>query len=115
MEERPRGSIAHATNFDDRRWGSASWGNIPGRAVSHTKQFAETMIRVTYMDTLGFHAVCGSTACRWRLLVDGNSLAGTREYWSHSSSANGWRIFPIKLVWYPTVSAGAHTYTIQVR
>jgi hypothetical protein len=117
VEERSRGSIAVTNNMNDQRWTSASWANIPGRAVTHTKLFNNdnTVIRVTYMDTLGFAGSCHGISCRWRLLVDGNNLAGTREFWSHSSPGTGWRIYPMKLVWYPTVSPGAHTYTVQVR
>ncbi len=107
--------MAFASGFSDQRTTSTSWASIPERSVTHTKlNDVTTIIRVTYMDTLGFSSTCNSgPSCRWRLLVDGNSVAGTREYWSHGGNSHGYRIYPMKLVWYPIVGPGSHSYTMQ--
>ncbi len=98
VEERPRGNVAVNGGFADNRHYAAAWANIPSRTVSHTKILSDTVIRVTYYDTLGFHTVGHGDGCRLRLLVDGSAI--TREMWTHGSTSNGWRIQPMKLVWY---------------
>jgi hypothetical protein len=106
--------VAFASGFSDQRISSTSWTSIPERSVTHTKlNDVTTIIRVTYMDTLGFATTCHGQGCNWRLLVDGNSVAGTREFWSHGSNSNGYRIYPMKLVFYPSVGTGSHSYAIQ--
>ena len=51
--------------------------------------------------------------CFWRVTVDG-AVSNSLEFWSHASSNGpGWRIYPMKLQWYPSVNVGTHKYSIQ--
>ncbi len=98
VEERARGNVAVAGGFGDFRYYTAAWSSIPQRSISHTKRLADTIIKVTYYDTLGWITVGHGSGCNFRLLVDG--VPAGREMWTHGSTGNGWRIHPSKLMWY---------------
>ena len=88
VEERARGSIATAGPFTDQRGSSTGWANIPERSVSHTKLNANTIMRVTYMDTIGWLYSSAGQGCTWRVVVDGVALS--REFWMYAdTSASG--------------------------
>ena len=50
------------------------------------------------MDTLGSYATAAGLGCQWQLTVDGNVLGNA--YAIYSSASLGWRMYPMKLVWY---------------
>jgi len=90
VEERTRGNIAFASELSDQRSSATTYINIPERTVTHVKlKDTDTIIRITYFDTLGWSSVCLGQGCNWRLYVDGNSTAGTREFWSQGSHVTG--------------------------
>ena len=106
-----RGSVAFTTNFLDRRSSAAAWITIPDRAVTHVKLSPTSIIRVTYMDTIGWSQQAKGYGCIWRMLTDGAAL--NRENWTYTDSLIGWRIFPVKMVYFPNVGVGSHTYIMQ--
>lgn len=90
VEERARGNIALAGGFSDQRTTATSYTDIPERSISHTKlNGTDTLVRVTYFDTLGWSSLGLGQGCNWRLLVDGSGTAGTREFWSQGSYVTG--------------------------
>ncbi len=62
----------------------------------HNKRLDYSVIRVTIMTNIGFLGSSQTTACLWRLLVDGNE-ATTKYFWNHSSPYYGW--FAWRGVW----------------
>eukprot|EP00056_Hartaetosiga_gracilis_P008782 m.126290 g.126290 ORF g.126290 m.126290 type:complete len:205 (+) comp12991_c0_seq5:2175-2789(+) len=89
-----------------------SYRNVPNRVVNHVKKSSNSIIKVTYMDTIGWYTTSSNHGCIFRLLVDG-STSGTREMWNHGSTVGGWRIHAHTYTFYPTVGTGGHTYVIQ--
>jgi len=89
-----------------------AWTNIPSRDVTHTKQEAESQVRITYTDGLGTAMLLRGLGCRWQLTVDG--VVKGRPYNSYNSNATGWRMDHSRLQWVVSgLSAGAHRYRIQ--
>lgn len=117
VEERPRGSMAFASNFGLASTSSTGFVTLnPSRTVTHTKLSATTLIRVTIMDTLGFfiaNAFSTAQGCHYRILMDGSTQFGSIYYTTSTTTAYGWRIYPMKLVWYGVVPAGSHSYVLQ--
>jgi len=78
--------------WPDTRPASTSWTNVAGRVMSVAKQHPDSILRITYHDTLGYHQTGShTTACRQRVLINGGTR-GTREQHSHSAATGGWRI-----------------------
>ena len=50
------------------------WKNIPNRTITYAKKRANSVLRITYQDTLGTYGN-GYDRCRWRILVDGKQVA----------------------------------------
>jgi hypothetical protein len=104
---------AFTQNFGDTRQTPGGWSTLAGRSVSLAKAGAGSTIRITYQDTIGYHAVAGGWGCRWRVLIDG--AVGTQPENSHNSSRTGWQIDPVRMQWIIRgQAAGNHTYAVQV-
>ena len=89
-EERARGNIAFVSSMSDQRIYATTYTDIPERTITHTKlNDTNTIIRVTYFDTLGWNSIYLGQGCNWRLYVDETSTAGTREFWSQGSYVTG--------------------------
>ncbi len=113
VRELDRDTISIRRHMSDRRDTPNGWSYLPERDVSHVKQAGGTRIRVTYMDTLGYHMVGHGWGCRWRLVVDNNAYG--RPINTHTSTGRGWRIDPTRLEWIvPNLGAGNHRYRIQL-
>lgn len=109
-----RGNVEVSGFMGDTRHTPDGWDDLPGRTVTFGKARPDTVVRLTYQDTLGYHMVGHNDACRWRLVVDG--AVYDRMFRTHSSAARGWRIQPLQLEWFLTgLAAGNHTYRIQVQ
>ncbi len=82
-------------NKDWRNNSGSGWRNIPNRTLSYTKLRDDSIIRVTYQDTLG---TLGNNydRCRWRILIDGKQVAyfsdadlsGLNNYWRMSNATH---------------------------
>ncbi|MCB9551126.1 MAG: hypothetical protein R3F65_21380 [bacterium] len=108
-----RGNAEVSGYMGDTRHTPNDWQDLPGRTVTFGKARADTVVRLTYQDVLGYHMVGHNDACRWRLVVDG--AVHDRVFRGHSSTARGWRIQPMQLEWHiQGLAAGNHTYRIQV-
>lgn len=80
------------TTFPDNRY-TGCWNDINRRTITVSKLSSTSMLKVTYRDTFGiYQSGSSTTACRFRLLVNGQA---NRDVWSHSTSSPGWRINPI--------------------
>jgi hypothetical protein len=92
IEERERGTSAIRTSLPDRRNNGPrnQWVTTPDYYVEHTKRLDNSVIRVSVSGSIGFLGKAGTTACLWRLLVDGNTEAVTKYHWTHTTSAYGW-------------------------
>jgi len=105
--------VALRRHMGDHRTTPGSWSPLPERELTHTKQGAASLVRVTYADVMGIHAVGHGWGCRWRVAVDGAPM--TRPFQSHTSTRGGWRIHPTHMEWLiPFVGVGAHTYRIEL-
>ncbi len=94
---------------------STSWVDLPGRTLIHHKQEDPTIIKVSYMDNLGYNMSAAGWACHWRLLMD-NAVVQKEAMAYANSSHDGWRTHPHNLSWViPHVSMGQHTFKIQVK
>jgi hypothetical protein len=92
IEERERGTSAIRTSLPDRSNSGPrnQWVTIQDYYVEHTKKLDNSVISVSVMGTIGFRGTSQTTACLWRLLVDGNTEAVTKYAWTHSSPYYGW-------------------------
>ncbi len=108
-----RGNVQVSGHFGDTRHTPNGWDNLPGRDVTFAKRRADTVLRVTWQDVLGYHMVGHGWGCRWRLTIDG--AVHDRSVNSHTSTARGWRIQPIQQEWIVQgLAAGNHRYRIQL-
>ncbi|MEE2787122.1 MAG: hypothetical protein VX589_07255 [Myxococcota bacterium] len=106
------GRVNVSGHFNDTRQTPNGWETLTGRSTSAVKNAADSVIHVTYQDSLGYHMVGHGWGCRWRLLVDGQDRG---NFSSHTSTSRGWRIQPHQINWTITdLPAGNHTYTVQV-
>ena len=109
----PSAKYAVARNMPDVRTSSGSWTNVGSREVTYTKQAENSVLRVTYHDSLGFQMTgTHNDSCKWRLTMDNSAVGGHQSH--HSSTTSGWRIWSGSFDWFlPSVSAGTHTFIIQ--
>lgn len=112
IEERTRGNIAYVSFMPYTTFTSSSYVAVSGRSVMHTKRFDHTVIRVTYVDTIGHNCISASGGSGWAVYVDGARPSNIRSFWTLCNSLNGWRVWPTRLMMIPQVSAGQHLYQI---
>jgi len=93
-----------------------TWVQVTGRELDFTKRYADSLLKITYQDTLG---TMGRSydGCTWRILVDGSQVAlfsaGDGERLSgagHWKMANG-----AHQTWVEALAAGAHKVTVEAR
>ena len=93
IEEREPGTRVIKTSLPEHGNGGPrnTWISSPSHSVVHNKRLDYSVIRVTVMTMIGFLGSSQTTACLWRLLVDGNE-ATTKWFWNHSSPYYGWLV-----------------------
>ena len=102
-----------ARNMPESRSSSTSWTDVTAREVAFTKQDTNSVLRVTYQDTMGFNMSSHAQSCQWRLTMD-DSPVGKAQF-HHSSTTTGWRTKSSSFKWFlPDVAAGSHTFKLQV-
>ncbi len=89
----------------------SKWKAIPGRTLTYTKTRANSVLRISYQDTLGSYAN-SYDRCRWRILVDATQVA----YFSDADIQIGtaWRMHnATHTALAAGVAAGKHTISVQ--
>ena len=89
----------------------STWKAIPNRSMTYTKTRANSVLRITYQDTLGSYAN-NYDRCRWRILVDSTQVA----YFSDADIQMGvaWRMHnATHTALAAGVTAGKHTISVQ--
>jgi len=89
---------------------AGKWIDIPGRAVTFTKRYASSKLRITYQDTLG---TLGQyyQGCAWQIVLDGTGIAAFSD--ADVDGATAWRMSNAAHVAWATGAAGTHTVTVQ--
>jgi subtilisin-like proprotein convertase family protein len=90
---------------------AAGWVDIPQRTLTYTKVRADSLLRVSYQDTLGTLGT-SYAQCMWRFMVDSTVLgafsAADLSYgaqWRMQSALNSTIV--------PSITAGSHTIKVQ--
>ncbi|MHB8419479.1 MAG: LamG-like jellyroll fold domain-containing protein [Myxococcales bacterium] len=91
-----------------------AWAAIPGRALTFVKNRPDTLVKVTYQDTLGTLGA-NYDGCEWHILVDGNEvlffsdgdLTSSTIVWRMANAAHEAIV--------PGLAAGSHTVTVENR
>ena len=89
------------------------WVDVPQRVVNFTKRFDNSLLKITYQDTLG---TLGSSysGCNWRILLDGSEISFFSD--ADLTGAAGWRMSnAAHVVWSTTTAAGTHVVQVQNR
>jgi hypothetical protein len=90
------------------------WSNVDKRTVKYTKKDADSVVKVTLADNVGYSHRSHSTACRWRVLANGKEHE-MRPKWLHSTPRGGWQLNPNVMVWVcKSCPKGALTFQLQV-
>jgi hypothetical protein len=98
---------------------AATYVDVTGRTVAHTKISATSDVLVTWQDNFGFFASAtpAGVACTWRVTVDNVQQGETQVLYGSPNEAGQWRLTPQVVSWYllaSSVPAGVHTYRAQV-
>jgi hypothetical protein len=114
VEEIAPDRLAVKRHMSDTRYTPNSWADLPERRLSYDKKTADSILEITYTDTLGYSMVGGNaSACSWRLLMDGKPTTGRAHTYNGNSA--GWRIDGRQIAWrLDHVTKGDHHFQIQV-
>ncbi|MHB1843509.1 MAG: LamG domain-containing protein [Deltaproteobacteria bacterium] len=91
---------------------SPNWWTIPNRSLTFTKNRPDTLVKITYQDTLGDQAL-NYQACQWQIVVDGTQVSFFSDA-DTSSSSEVWHMqngAHEALV--PGLAAGSHSVIVQ--
>ncbi|MBF0244607.1 MAG: collagen-like protein [Planctomycetes bacterium] len=89
-----------------------SFTDIPDRVLSINKANSDSLLKITYEDSIGTISTTSSVTCVWRVLVDG-VVQGRSKYWIQSVNA-GINVSNRVMTWTLSgIPAGQHTISIQ--
>jgi len=103
-------------SFTDVRATSTGFADVKGRTVAYTKKEANSVMKITLSDNLGWDGSGRSSwSCILRVLVNKKTY-NIREMTSHSTSARGLHVQPKTLTFVCTsCPKGSNVYQLQVR
>jgi hypothetical protein len=117
-------SLVHlASEFADVRINTTTlptantWTLVTGRTLTFNKKFANSLLKITYQDTLG---TLGTkyNGCQWRILLDGTTLGffSDGDSGGNGVASYGWKMTNASHVfWSKNAAAGKRTVTVEWR
>lgn len=106
--------ITTAKALKYRALSGRTWSNVPLRALAFDKKDADSVVKITLSENIGYQHRQSSTACQFRVMVNGKSYDMTPKR-LHGTPGGGRHAMPTMMVWVcTTCPKGKQTYQVQV-